>query len=68
MQHMLRKVPMGTGVRQGCAVSPLLYSLFTAWFLSELEARTSASWVQQLVTCFADDTHLAMGNRAAAPT
>ena len=27
--------------------------------LAELSVRTDASWIQQLVTCFADDTHLA---------
>ena len=50
---------MERGVRQGCAISPLLYSLFTAWLLAELKGRTSDCWVDNLVTCFADDTHLA---------
>ena len=53
------KFRMEKGVRQGCSVSPMLYSLFTAWLLSELSTRTSDTWIQQLVTCFADDTHLA---------
>ena len=50
---------MEKGVRQGCSVSPMLYSLFTAGLLSELSTRTSDTWIQRLVTCFADDTHLA---------
>ena len=53
------KLRMEKGVRQGCSVSPMLYSLFTAWLLSELSIRTSETWIQRLVTCFADDTHLA---------
>ena len=46
------------GVRQGCSISPLRFSLFTCWFLNELSLRTSPEWVAKLVTWFADDQHL----------
>ena len=51
--------PLDKGVRQGCAVSPMLYSLFTVWLMAELKTRVPPQWVDELMTCFADDTHLA---------
>ena len=59
--HMRRNgtFQLGRGVRQGCAVSPMLYSLFTVWLLAELGEETDPVWVSQMVTCFADDSHLA---------
>ncbi|CAE7822925.1 jockey\pol [Symbiodinium sp. CCMP2592] len=53
------RFPLKKGVRQGCAVSPMLYSLFTVWLMAELKTRVSPQWVDELMTCFADDTHLA---------
>ena len=50
--------PLRCGVRQGCARSPMLFSLFTCWFLTELRQRTSEEWVTRFVTWFADDSHL----------
>ncbi|CAE7035064.1 unnamed protein product [Symbiodinium sp. CCMP2592] len=47
------------GVRQGCALSPLLYALYTAWLFERIASETSAHWAQHFLTIFADDKHLA---------
>ena len=61
LQHQNRRglFSMEKGVRQGCSVSPMLYSLFTVWMMAELKHRVPPTWVEQCMTCFADDTHLA---------
>ena len=61
LQHQQRQglFAMQKGVRQGCSVSPMLYSLFTVWMMAELKTRVSPEWVEHCMTCFADDTHLA---------
>ena len=61
LQHHNRRglFSMEKGVRQGCSVSPMLYSLFTVWMMAELKHRVPPTWVEQCMTCFADDTHLA---------
>ncbi|CAE7191337.1 unnamed protein product [Symbiodinium microadriaticum] len=47
-----------TGLRQGCSLSPILWSIYTGWLLRRLEA-TSLVPVSKAGTVFADDAHFA---------
>ena len=49
---------MQLGVRQGCALSPILFSTFTGFFYEQLCLRTSVEWAEQFITLFEDDTML----------
>ena len=49
---------MNRGVRQGCALAPLLFSAVAAYYLRRLSLRTNLEWVQKRATLFADDSHL----------
>ncbi|CAE7872459.1 unnamed protein product, partial [Symbiodinium necroappetens] len=46
------------GVKQGCKVAPLLWSLTTGLLMRRLARRTSQAWLLRVLTAFADDLHL----------
>ena len=47
-----------TGLRQGCSLSPILWSIYTGWLLRRLE-ETGLVPVSKAGTVFADDAHFA---------
>ena len=50
---------MQRGVRQGCALSPLPYSIYGAWLYDQLVEGADAHWASRMATLFADDSHIA---------
>ena len=57
--YKIRSISMRRGIRQGCSLSPTLYSIFTIWVFDRLSEITSPEWAQACITLFADDSHLA---------
>ena len=50
-------VPLHQGVRQGCVLSPILWSLYTAFLTRKLNEINGEGWTQQHGTFYADDFH-----------
>ena len=50
-----RTFAMARGVR----LSPLLYSIYSAWLYDQLVEGTNEEWASKLATLFADDSHIA---------
>ncbi|CAE7489267.1 unnamed protein product [Symbiodinium sp. KB8] len=57
-EHAVAVVRASRGVKQGCKVAPLLWSLTTGLLMRRLARRTSKAWLLQVLTAFADDLHL----------
>ena len=54
-QHI--EIAASRGIKQGCLVAPLVWSLVTGGFLYLLALETDPLWVAQDVTAYADDFH-----------
>ena len=46
------------GIRQGCPIAPTIWIAFMHLVLTELSRRYGASWLQEHISLFADDTHM----------
>ncbi|CAE7830781.1 unnamed protein product [Symbiodinium sp. CCMP2592] len=58
IQGMKARIPAGRGLRQGCRISPLVWSMATIVLLHELGDRIGDHhWVRAMITAFADDIH-----------
>ena len=45
------------GVRQGCRISPILWTIYTGYLLNTLAASTGKTWILNNCTLYADDVH-----------
>ena len=52
-------IDMKNGVRQGCTLAPILWSLYSVFLLSQIEDALGSSWPRENMTLYADDTHCA---------
>ena len=48
-------INLQNGIRQGCALSPLLWVFATNYMLHQLSNTTGTEWIREGVTAFADD-------------
>ena len=46
---------MRRGIRQGCALSPLIYAIFSGWIYDQLCERVGEDWAREFVTLYVDD-------------
>ena len=59
IQDHTETVIASRGLKQGCLVAPLIWSLVTGRLLYRLALATDVRWVSQQVTAYADDFHAA---------
>ena len=59
IQDHTETVAASRGLKQGCLVAPLIWSLVTGRLLYRLALVTDVQWVSQQVTAYADDFHAA---------
>ena len=59
IQDHTESVAASRGLKQGCLVAPLIWSLATGRLLYRLALATDVRWVSQQVTAYADDFHAA---------
>ncbi|CAE7244164.1 unnamed protein product [Symbiodinium microadriaticum] len=52
-------IDMKNGVRQGCTLAPILWSLYSVFLLRQEEEAIESSWPREQMTLYADDTRCA---------
>ncbi|CAE7852282.1 unnamed protein product, partial [Symbiodinium necroappetens] len=50
-------VGMGSGLRQGCGVAPMIYAAWTCRLCKQISQELGQGWPQQHVSIYADDKH-----------
>ena len=58
-QHCQHRIPVGTGVRQGCKAAPLLWNLLIGILFTDLSTVIDSEWLRKTKTSYADDFHFA---------